>query len=70
MLDPSNSKQRNTLVDLVWLLISLYFLFSITGFRPIACQPIRPANLHDADPAQVQERMNAFEVPDPHKDKK
>jgi hypothetical protein len=40
MLDPSDSRQRNTLVDLVWLLVVLYFLYSFTGFR--GCQP-RPA---------------------------
>lgn len=43
MLNPSDSKQRNTLVDLVWLLIVLYFLYSITGFRHFGCQQDPPA---------------------------
>lgn len=43
MLSPSDPKQRNTLVDLVWLLIVLYFLYSITGFRHLGCQPAPPA---------------------------
>ena len=42
MLNPSDPKQRNTLVDLVWLLIVLYFLYSITGFRHFGCQPAPP----------------------------
>ena len=48
MLDPSDDKQRNTLVSLVWLLIIVYFYFSITGFRHLSCQPAPPAAKWDA----------------------
>ena len=53
MLDPSDSKQRNTLVELAWLLITLYFVWSIFGFRNFSChhaQPPVPANeVHQND---------------------
>lgn len=49
MLDPSNSKQRSTLVEIVWLLVLLYFLYSICGFGQSGCQPApRPAFKQDA----------------------
>ena len=34
MLNPSDKKQRNTLIELAWLLISLYVLLWVTGARP------------------------------------
>ena len=48
MLDPSDSKQRSTLVDLAWLLFSLYLLYSVFGFRNFGCQQVPPQARWDA----------------------
>ncbi len=42
MLDPSDSKQRSTLVEIVWLLVALYVLYSICGLGPSGCQQAPP----------------------------
>lgn len=59
MLNPSDSNQRNTLVDLVWLLITLYFLYSIFGFRHFGCQQAPPVAKWDA--VQQQDKLEHWE---------
>ena len=34
MLNSSDAKQRGTLLDLAWLLLTILFLWWVTGFRP------------------------------------
>ena len=60
MLDPSDSKQRNTLVDLAGLLITLYILYSILGFRHFGCHPQdpMPAKWNDLNQQEPFEPLN------------